>query len=63
MNYLIGVSNPPVGVLVMSPTSGWLTLLAFLVLSSGVLWFLSKPSAKPPHDDEGRRQIEYPDAA
>lgn len=63
MNYMIGVSSPSVGVLVMSPMSGWLTLSAFLILSSGLLWFLSKPGVKPPHDDEERRQMEYPDAA
>lgn len=63
MNYVIGVSNPLNGVLVISPTYGWLTLLAFLILASGALWLVSKPRSRPPQEMERHRQREYPDAA
>lgn len=61
MNYWINVASPPDGILAVSPTYGWLTLLVFLIVSSGALWILSKPSVPPPRDDENER--EYPDAA
>ncbi len=63
MNYMMSVSSPLNGVLVISPTYGWLTLSAFLILASGALWLLSKPRARPPHETDRYRQREYPDAA